>query len=50
MIRALYGGTFDPIHAGHVAVAGTLLATFIEDGEYHFDDYSVSILYSEVDA
>lgn len=26
------------------------IETFIEDGEYHFDDYSVSILYSEVDA
>ncbi len=31
MIRALYGGTFDPIHAGHVAVAGTLLARGLAD-------------------
>lgn len=26
MIRALFGGSFDPVHAGHVAVADLLLA------------------------
>jgi len=31
MIRALYGGSFDPIHAGHVAVARTLLQRGLAD-------------------
>ncbi len=31
MIRALFGGSFDPIHAGHVAVVDLLLARGLAD-------------------
>ena len=31
MIRALYGGSFDPVHAGHVALVRTLLERGLAD-------------------
>lgn len=31
MLRILYGGTFDPVHAGHVAVAEAVAACFDAD-------------------
>ncbi len=31
MIRALYGGSFDPVHAGHVALVSTLLQRGLAD-------------------